>query len=235
MKGINNEIKVVEYINTSSFKNLTENQKQMFLKMNNGIEPKEISAKRLKDNSKSDIIIILDGIEFNISIKMGFGNSFHQEGVESFISYLRNIEDNEEVFHYIREFIWGDGTTDGKGNHDERIDGRTFINTYQTKCDIIQDYFNKHQNSLINRFIISGKKNTTMDYIWYGAENGVLMDINMFISKLTSKSNSNLSICGMRFQAWNRAITNPKSDKRRGQIQLKLSNIDKLINNGKSN
>ena len=113
--------------------------------------------------------VILDGKESKISVKIGTGNSVHQEPIEGFIGFLATeIENEKVVFDNIRHFIWGDETLDGKGNKENRISASVYKKKYAPKVASIQNYLDKHKAILIERFLISGSvSNNKIDYLYY--------------------------------------------------------------------
>ena len=167
------------------------------------------------------------------SVKKGTGNSVHQEPIEDFIVFLKtNFEDDTTVFNDLRHFIWGDGTLDGKGDILNRISASKYKNTFPLKVKNIQDYFDKHKKDLLVRFIITGAiSNKKADYLFFGDINDcyVVSDDDM-INFALNVNKRPISIGVLTFQAWNRNINGGnKSEKKRGQIQLKWGGLKENI------
>lgn len=168
---------------------------------------------------------------FGVSVKKGSGNSVHQERVEEFISFLNTIEPvSNELSNALKMFIWGDGTLDGSGKIENRTKNVSL--DYPDEIKIIQNYFSKNAEKIIYRVLISGAYGDKVDYIYYGEyDNGVWCKALDAVKYLASHVNSRatINIGNLTFQAWNRATFGGKSEKKRGQIQLKWASIFKDI------
>ena len=234
MNGFKNEDSIINYINTTSFEMMEIIHQKLILSLNNSLQPETISARKYGGQNKADIGITIDGDEFFFSIKKGTGNSVHQEPIEEFIAFLREVEVNESVFDDLRFFIWGDGTLNGTGSKLNRINSSQLHREYPVKIQNIQRYFNKYIDSLIDRFVITGvKSNKGADYLWYGdKKDGITISKENMRKVIKSLSKKTLSIGALTFQAWNRALNdNPKLEERRGVIQLKWGTLEQDILN----
>ncbi|MGW7906115.1 hypothetical protein ACWEXN_13150, partial [Staphylococcus xylosus] len=96
LHGNKNEELLVKYLDGKKLSDLNTNMKNF---INFIIQDKEISFAKedtiksylvTNNKFKQDIIIVLQGKEYNVSVKMGTGNSVHQEKIEDFINYLKN-------------------------------------------------------------------------------------------------------------------------------------------------
>ena len=155
MTGFDNEKQIIEVLDNVQFSKLNNNLKKAILKINNNKKPSIILAKKYGGHDKADLSIILDGKEYSISVKMGSGNSVHQEPVEGFITYLKNsFDDNKSVFDDLRHFTWCDETLDGTGLFSARMSVFKYKKNYPLKIKNIQSYFDKHINELLKRFLI---------------------------------------------------------------------------------
>lgn len=235
MNGFENESDFIDYINSNKFEKLNFNLKTQILKINNSKIPNIIKAEKCAGRNKADIILNIDNVEFNISIKKGTGNSVHQEPLENFISFLKsNFEDNETVFNNIRHFIWGDNTLDGSGKINDRLSANQYKKQFPEKILIIQNYFDKHKKALIERFLITGVKSiTNANYLLYGSTMDCIIIETKNLQIFASKSNKKpISIGILTLQAWNRNINGGDlSEHKRGHIQLKWGGLKNDIKN----
>jgi len=229
MTGFENENDFIEQLNNKSFKELNDNLKRLILKVNSGIEPKVIFANKIAGIDKADISIKLDDKEYLVSLKKGSGNSVHQEPIENFINYLKNnFENNEVVFNNLRHFIWGDKSLDGSGKIENRIGAPQYKKEYPEKVFSIQNYFDIYSKELLERFILTGAvSKSKAEYLIYGDVNNceIVSKENLMKFAITSIKHP-ISIGCLTFQAWNRNINGGiKSEKKRGQIQLKWGSL----------
>ena len=74
-------------LNTIPFCDLSSALKNVLIKINGGVTPKIIYAKKIGGRAKPDLSIKLDSNIFYISVKKGTGNSVHQEKLETFIPF----------------------------------------------------------------------------------------------------------------------------------------------------
>lgn len=233
MQGFINETEMRDELNNKRILDLNHNLKTFILDIfslssSDKNLNKLVRCIKRGGQKKGDLEIIVDDISKVISVKMGTGNSVHQEPVNDFIKYLsNNFKINEEVSNCIRLFIWGDGTLDGTGKNKNRISAITFSKTYPKEIKKIQEYFDKIKKNLIERFVFNGRDNNlSIDYIYYGNKiegkwisSHILLD--WFLDD-KNKSSGAISVGALTFQAWNRNINGgDKSEKKRGVIQLK--------------
>ena len=88
-------------------------------------ETKILSEYVSNNKKKEDIYITIENNKIGISLKMGSGNSCHQEKIEDFISYIaKNLDASDEICDLWRFFIWADGTLDGTGPTEKGPDGK---------------------------------------------------------------------------------------------------------------
>ena len=179
---------------------------------------------------KKDVEIIIEDKSYYISVKMGSGNSIHQEKVEPFIHMLeKEYGISNALTNYIRKFIWGDGTIDGSGRVSDRCGNSKLKTTMPVEIRGIQNFINSHKEELLRRFLINGSNKGRVDYIYYGTpKSGVWCPADNAIEfQLSSerKSVAALYLGDITFQAWNRCLSG-NNDYKRGQIQLKWGRIE---------
>jgi len=236
--GFENENALYEALHQKSVKELNENLKNLIKSIFSNVDESSIiECEKIGGHNKTDIAIRIGNEQHTLSVKKGSGNSVHQEPVEDFIKYLEeNFGISKKVKDDLLFFIWGDGTLDGKGDKKDRMTASELRKKYPEKIENIQNYFNKIEKKLIERFVIKGAKSDKMpDYIYYGTpEKGIWCKSNKIIEwmiKNKPKNNKAIYIGRLTFQAWNRNIKGEKeqTEKKRGHIQLKWGSIKEDI------
>lgn len=250
--GNENELNLVNALNDKNFNQLNTNLKE-FIKYivkteNIKINSNTIIKARYESNNKlkQDFYLKIDKVEVGVSLKMGTGNSVHQEKCEDFIKFIREeCNATNEVCDAIRIFIWADGTTDGSGSKKKDKDGniiarftaKEFRDNEPEKRKLIQDFFTKNEEKLIRRFLFEGKYGSKVDYIYHGTvKNGSWISAKSIIDYQIKNSvkygNSCLVVGKMTIQAWN--ISKKGTDageKKRGELQAKYASMVEDFNN----
>jgi hypothetical protein len=236
--GFENEEIICKAINGKNYHSLNNNLKR-FIEFCLKSKPPdseiihcEFETER-KKRCKPDLKIKVGRNTYMVSVKEGNGNSVHQEKIEDFIAFLsKKYSVDDELKNCIRFFIWGDGTTNGTGPVNKRMNARTIQEKFPDKIKKIKDFFNGHKEDLIRRFILGeGIEDCPRpDFIYYGDENigywATSDDVVNFLAKNYSKSV--IPVGKLTFQAWNRAQSpGSKSEKKRGEIQVKWPNMEK--------
>jgi len=234
MNGFQNEIQIIETINTVAFNNLSSDFKNALIKINNGNIPKSLSAEKIGGRAKPDLSIKLDSNVYYISVKKGSGNSVHQEKLATFIPFVKTLDASVELINAIKLFIWSDGTIDGSGKIIDRKNAKEMAHAYPSEIKMIQRFFNTHKEILIHRFITTGIYNTSdkVTHLIYGDINNIFVapieHIELFLS--SQDSTASVSVGKLSFQAWNVVKNgNPNTENRRGQIQLKWGGLKQDI------
>jgi hypothetical protein len=237
--GFDNEKAIYEALNGKVLKDLNENLKNLIKSIFGRIDENSvIKCEKIGGQDKTDIKIIIGKESHTLSVKKGSGNSVHQEPVEDFIKYLEEeFEISEDIKNNLRFFIWGDGTLDGKGNINRRMTANEIKKNYPEKIKNIQDFFNKHEKTLLERFLVKGTKSDVKpDYVYYGTpEEGIWCKSDKIIEWMINnklRNNKSIHIGRLTFQAWNRNIKGEKesTEKKRGHIQLKWGSIKEDLN-----
>ena len=233
--GFTNETDLRDYLNNRKISDLNDNLKRFILEifsLNTNADTL-ITCEKVGGRNKGDIVISINSVQKTISLKMGSGNSVHQEPVEPFISFLKNEFDlDDETSDCIRLFIWGDKTLNGTGLGPDRLTAREFKNENPEIVERIQKYFDKHKRELINRFAVEGVNcQSKIDYIYHGnIERGHWISSEKLIEWALDEQNVShgaISVGALTFQAWNRNINGGfVSEKKRGVIQLKWGSLE---------
>jgi hypothetical protein len=242
--GANNELEISNYLNGKKFKELNLTMKEFIKYICNtkGIlynDDTLIIADYVKNNKlKQDIYITINGIKIGISLKMGSGNSCHQEKIEDFIKFIKKeLGTPEEVCDLWRFFIWADGTLNGTGpmNKDEkgkiicRFDIAEFKKKYPEKRTILQKFIDENKEALINRAVFVGKYNSDVDFVYHGTyrqgrwiSKKEVIDFQLVQTKKSDRACFKLG--NLTIQAWNVSLEG-KTEKKRGEIQLKYGSM----------
>lgn len=241
LHGNKNELKLVEEINEKYFHQLNNNLKEFikFIAKDNNIE---ISNNTLLNASyepntrlKQDLYIVINNQTFSVSLKMGSGNSVHQEKCEDFISYITNeFQASEEVCNDFRLFLWADGTFDGSGSLEKdkegnikcRFSAREFRERYPDKFNILQNFLNENKRKLIERFLFVGRHNSKVDYIYHGnILDGYWLSTEEIIEmNMENLKKDSLHVGKLSLQSWN-ISRKGTSEHKRGQLQIKYSQM----------
>ena len=103
-------------LNRRLYDELSEQNKHLITSLFGVIDKKElIKCIRTEESIKPDLIINYMGQTKTVSIKTGDSTYIHQEGIESFIKYLRSLGISDKTQRTILLFQYGDGTMTGKG------------------------------------------------------------------------------------------------------------------------
>ena len=232
-QGFANEDLILNYLNSKKFKSINKNWQKFLKEIFPEVQDDDtVLCSKKGGINKSDLIITINGISKNISIKIGTGNSVHQEPIEEFITFLKGAYNiNEDLANDLRFFIWGDGTFDGKGKIKQRLSAPEFTEKYPEIIERIRIFFKEHKEDLIKRFVIAGPKSKVIpEYLYHGNKNkGVWRKTEKVIKWLcedSNESNGAIPVGRLTFQAWNRNINGgDKSEKKRGVIQLKWGTV----------
>lgn len=243
--GNNNEIVISNYLNKKTFKDLNLTMKEFIkyicktknIAYNNDTI---IYSLYIQDNKKKeDILIKIENHTFGISLKMGSGNSTHQEKIEDFISFIKaEANASDEICNLWRLFIWCDGTLDGSGDtiHKDidnyilcRFGANEFKNKYPEERKKLQTFLNDNFELLLNRFLFVGRHNSNVDFIYHGTHQTgkwVSKDevINYQKNQINCKTSACLHLGSLSVQMWN-ACKKGNNEQKRGQLQVKYSKM----------
>lgn len=240
--GFENEKNIAYEMKDKKYKNLSLNLKRFvsYIAKSEGKEINEetnINSRVETDNrKKQDLYVSIDEEEYAISIKMGSGNSTHQEKCEDFIKYIKEMFGaSDTVCNDIRIMIWCDGTLDGSGDISNRMNKKEYILKYADGIERVRNFLGNYERELIERFLFVGNHNSKVDYIYHGtALNGRWISAKELIDyqlKNPKDLGDALVVIGrMNLQVWNRSLTG-NSDKKRGQIQLKYPTLEADLEN----
>ena len=236
-----NELKLVEEIDGKSFSQLNNNLKEFikFISSDNNISISNntiLHAKYEKNvKLKQDFYVYINDNEYAVSLKMGSGNSVHQEKCEDFIEYIKkNLNASDDVCNDFRFYLWADGTLDGTGSKEKDADGnimcrfsaREFREKYPEKYVNLQKFVDENKRDLIKRFIFVGRHNSKVDYVYHGnVLDGYWLSSSEIIEmNMREIEANNLHVGKLSLQSWN-ISRQGNSEHKRGQLQVKYSQM----------
>lgn len=249
--GFINETNISEYLNGKKYSEINLNMRSFidFIAKSQGfnVQPNDVIISEPINNSnlKQDITIEISNKKYFISLKIGGGNSIHQEKVEDFIDYLsNNFQISDEIANDIRLYVWADGSLDGStsivrandGKIKNRFNATIFKHNYPDKRNIIQTYLTNHNKQLLKHFLFEGRHNSKVDFIYHGSlENGSWASADQVLEynienqfNAGDKNTPCLYVGKASIQPWNSAQSGTDSaEKKRGQIQVKYSQLEK--------
>ena len=231
--GFKNEKKLIMSLNHKHFSSLNQNLQRLIsqsFKKYQGLILCSLEA----GQNKSDIKITIENESHTYSVKMGRGNSIHQEPMGNFLDFLEKEHNlTPKLKENIQRFIWADNTSNGKGKIKDRIKSRKFKKRNPKPIKEIQTYFDQIKTPLIKRFLIQGiKSKSSAEFIYYGTvKKGVVCKSEEVLDWVSNhKAKGVLHIGKLTFQAWNRNLKGKKKfEKKRGVIQLKWGGLKKDI------
>jgi hypothetical protein len=233
--GFANENEIIDYLNNTKYvDNLNSNFKAFlsFLFSQN-LNGKTVSAYKPTGQVKPDIGIIIDENEKYVSVKKGSGNSVHQEQLVEFESFLDSCGVSKRIINYLKEFHYGDGSTDGNGG--ERIRASQWQAQNLTKITQINIAINTPDILMesLNRFLFIGNipDAPVVDVVYHGnIEDGLWASREEIIEYLIPNHNNATTVhfSNLTYQVWNRNLNyNPKTANRRHTMQIKWPSLTK--------
>lgn len=237
-----NEHELIEALNSRYIEDLSDNLKSFVKTLYPDISNDDIiiaektkkpeSNKSIHGNIKPDVTLKVKGKEFHISVKIGSGNSVHQENTEAFLKYLKETFCiSESLVNDFRLYVWGDGTLDGSAPVKDRLKGDKVITKYPSSVKNIREFFEKNKSKLIDRFLFTGRFDISVDYVYYGnEEKGVWASKEELMPHIikTGTGKNSIYIGILTFQTYGRSLQG-KDDKRREQIQIKCGALEKVL------
>jgi len=238
--GFANETEIINYINNKQyFDNLNDNMQDFisFLFECDDLSGCRMYASKPTGTVKPDIAIRIDNVTKYISVKKGAGNSVHQEQLVQFVSFLDVCGVSEHIINYLKEFHYGDGSTDGNGG--DRIRASQWQAQNLSKIIQINAALNTPNMLLesLNRFLFVGNlpNAPVVDIVYHGnIEHGLWASREEIIEFLIPNQNNATTVhfSNLTYQVWNRNLNyNPNTAGRRHVMQIKWASMtDDLIN-----
>lgn len=242
--GNTNEVEIANYLDGKKIKDLNLTMKEFirYVCLSKDITFNDntiIKAEYVRNNKKKqDIYLTIADTKIGVSLKMGSGNSCHQEKIEDFITFIQNnCSATNEVCDLWRFFIWADGTIDGSGSMEKgpdgkilcRFDAAEFKKKYPNKRSTLQHFLDSNKATLIERALFIGKYDSDVEFVYHGTyKQGRWIskkEVIDFLVKQQKKSDrACLTIGSLTVQAWNVSLKG-NTEHKRGEIQLKYGTM----------
>lgn len=196
-----------------------------------------------RKNAKADIWIRVGETTKNISLKIGSGNSVHQEKLSEFCDFLKSIDVSVEIIENLKLFHYGDDSTDGKG--EKRYSSIEIKEKYKNEIKLVNKSLNRPAvlKKILDRVLIKGTTSNPVevDAFYHGhLESGIWASREEVIDFLLNNISGNMAgvqFSKLTYQPWtrdeNRTAVHPE---RREVMQLKWGSMSacfKLISEGR--
>lgn len=233
--GFDNEKQISSALNNHLYDSINANLRHFLDDMFKGysLKGKWVHATTISQRMKPDFYVTVDGVPEGryVSVKMGTGNSLHQESLESLVTFLENEGVPPHIIENLKRYHWSDGTDDNTGL--DRLPAKTFAKNNPAIVSSLNEYLNSEpiRSKLIERFIFVGNypNAPAADYLYHGTpHSGVWAsreEIVNYTKTLVVDKNC-VSIGPLTYQAWNKNLErNPKAEYKRRQMQVKWGKL----------
>lgn len=231
--GFINEKELMDYIDRKKYNELNENIKNFLSSIfKDKLESSlPFTVEKVAGQAKPDLCINHNDIKKYISVKKGSGNSVHQESIQDFFPYIKELLGNTYL-NYLKKFHYGDDTIDDTGKI--RYNANECKSRYKHEISLLNIELNKDSSLMKNflyRFLFTGnaKNNLTVDIVYHGTiDTGLWATRDEIIDYIINNTfNKNTVHFGpLTYQVWGR---NEKGTaihpERRYVMQIKWSSI----------
>jgi len=241
--GFANEKTLAKYLNNKNFESLNDNMKNfisfVFSRQiaNNEVILSDTTKKIGMKNPKPDIWVKIGAETKNISVKNGSGNSVHQEPLDEFCSFLKQIQATDDTINKLRLYHYGDGTYDGSG--ETRLSTPKVKVKYSTEITSVNTELNQPNflAKIFDRILFSGsfEKPIVVDAVYHGSlDSGCFANREEILNYLISNTNPCEMKCikfsQLTYQPWSRdPLKKAKYPNRRYVMQVKWGTIVSCI------
>lgn len=207
--GFINEKELIEYINSNNWDTYNQNIKKLLMfSFGDSINTTlSFSAEKCKGQVKPDLVIKHNNIKKYISIKKGSGNSVHQEKIDVFFPFIKELYD-EDTLNKLKLFHYGDGTYNDTGKI--RLSASECQHTYKNEIFDLNKKFNEwfYLKQFLDRFLFKGNVGTIFaDIIYHGTiTNGIWASRDELYNYFQSHTfdSSALHFASLTYQVWGR-------------------------------
>ena len=230
--GFQNENDLILHLNEKKIYELNDNLKRFIHFLFGNLNQNEtIHAFSGINGQKPDIIIRINNNIKKVSVKIGNGNSVHQENIGLFMKYLSSIGVSKNILIELLKFHWADGTIDNTGNY--RYSSAEYKNEHENEINLINSELNNPNFllKLVTRILFQGKLDTfdIVDVIYYGNyKEGHWASSDEILDYIVSNQfhSDSVHFGPLHYQIWNRCLNfNPKTENRRNIMQIKWSSL----------
>ena len=184
---------IVKSINGKRYEQIGNNLKHMLFAAFGPIDDDEvIYSHKTEGFIKPDLIVEINGVYKNISVKSGRAENVHNEILDNFIAFLREKGISEKTLLTIKRYHYGDGTTDGTGEN--RKNYYELMNEMKDDIDLANEELNYRKEFVLDVvyhcvFQGTSKDNPVVDAIYFGSkEYGIVATRKQIISHLRKRS-----------------------------------------------
>lgn len=172
-KGFDIELDIIDEINGKKYSELNDFMKECIKFMFPKVKNKDIiTAYKYDVHAKTDIIISVNNQEKGVSIKSGNAKQVHEEGIKSFVFFLRSLNISQETQKTILYYHYGDLTMTGTGQR--RFDYEQLQQMMAGPIKVANMELNNPEiiRKTVERFLFTGGYESTkaVDYIIFGNE-----------------------------------------------------------------
>lgn len=225
---------IIRAIDGNRFEDIPSSVQQMLIQIDPSLSRRDDRFHARKASSgrlgrKADLVIECGGSHLaNPSLKSGGGNSVHQENIHDFVEFLRGLGVDELAIAELYRFHWGDGTLDGTGPVDQRIDAREIRARFPETIKAIGAVFDQHQIAIVSRALTGMGAGTPPSHLVYTDNEQLLGLIAVPMADVISfnspeQSDGDLLIGRLLFQNYGRCLQGQDlvSKKTRNDVQFK--------------
>lgn len=237
--GFANEKEIRDALNSRIYDDINPNLRHFLdcVFVGYDLRGKWVHATTIPQRMKPDFYVTVDGVPQGkyVSVKMGSGNSLHQENFYDFIDYLISEGVPTRIINDLKFYHWSDGTLNNSGYN--RVSSKEFSKNHREVVERINNYFNDKTilKKLLYRFVFKGNypDAPAADYLYHGdLRNGVWaskQEIFDYVDNLVINGNC---VCfgPLTYQAWNKNLgRNPNMERRRYQMQIKWGSLEESL------
>lgn len=222
-------------LNNKQYQDLNENLKDFIKYMFLDIKDDDIILCQKSNGLKVNLIISVNDIEKNISVKDGNIVCIYKDNIKKLILFLLSIDVSAKCLSALLYYHYADGTYDGSGISVQSF-GELLCTDYKEEIEIVENEFMDLDKleKVLDFVLISDKSNKSVDYFYYGdARKGLYASAEKVKSNILTESNNYhhkfMRIGVMNFLPLKRNLLSvDQSDSQRHICLLRL-NIKKYI------
>ena len=196
--GFHKENEMVFALDGRKISELGPKEKYLLREMYGPLDDSETVKCELIDGfDKPDFYIIYKGIRRNISLKTGRCSTIHEEGIDTFVDFLKQIGVSDATCNDFLFIFWRDGTIDGS-NPSNRHKREDLIGKYKTVSSRFNESINSNKEivkQIVQRIMFTGtdKQIIEADYLYFSELwHGVLVDKLQIFHHIDRKNWANI-------------------------------------------
>ncbi len=186
-------------------------------------------------SSKIDLIIEVNSVQKNISIKNGDIVCVYKDNIFRFISFLHSISVSNKCIGALLRYHYADGTYDGSGQTTCDY-GSLLSSNYRKEIKIVEEEFSdlKKLEKILDSVLFSDNYGRCVDYFYFGnAKKGIFANSKRVKKNILAESNNYhhdfMRIGVLNFLPLKRSLVSIDQSDRRRHICLLRINLKKYI------